>query len=88
MGLEFYTHKIEALQSCPRPRFLTDIRSFLGLADYYWRFVEGFSSISFPLTKLTLKIVKFQWSEACKKSFQELTKRLTTALILTLPEGT
>ncbi|WMV28751.1 hypothetical protein MTR67_022136 [Solanum verrucosum] len=51
------------------------------------RFVEGFSTIASPLTKLTQKTVKFQWSEACEKSFQELKKRLITALVLTLPEA-
>ncbi|WMV30700.1 hypothetical protein MTR67_024085, partial [Solanum verrucosum] len=65
-----------------------DITSFLGLTDYYRRFVEGFSSISSPLTNLTQKTMKFQWSEACEKSFQKLKKRLTTALILTLLEST
>ncbi|KAH0662286.1 hypothetical protein KY284_027217 [Solanum tuberosum] len=79
--------RVLLVSNCPRPTFLTDIRSFFGLAVYYRRFVEGFSSISSPLTKLTQKIVKFQWSEACKKSFQELKKRLTTAPVLTLPEG-
>ncbi|WMV55333.1 hypothetical protein MTR67_048718 [Solanum verrucosum] len=51
------------------------------------RFVEGFSSISSPLTKLTQKTVKFQWSEAYEKSFQEFKTRLTIAPVLTLPEG-
>ncbi|WMV56352.1 hypothetical protein MTR67_049737 [Solanum verrucosum] len=51
-------------------------------------FVEGFLSIASPLTKLTQKTVKFQWSEACEKSFQELKKKLITAPVLTLPEGT
>ncbi|WMV09241.1 hypothetical protein MTR67_002626, partial [Solanum verrucosum] len=64
------------------------IRSFLCLDGYYRRFIEGFSSISSPLTKLTQKIVKFQWSKASEKIFQELKKRLTTAPVLTLPEGT
>nr|XP_016440855.1 PREDICTED: uncharacterized protein LOC107766570 [Nicotiana tabacum] len=50
--------------------------------------IEGFSSISSPLTRLTQKKVKFQWSDACKKSFEELKKRLTSAPVLTLPEGT
>lgn len=82
------TQNIEAVQSCPRPASPTDIRSFLGLVVYYRRFVEGFSSILSPLTKLIQKTVKFQWFEACEKSFQELKKRLTTATILTLLEGT
>src|SRR5687767_15859688 len=53
----------------------------------YRRFVEGFSSISSPLTKLTQKKEKFQWSLDCEKSFQELKDRLTKAPVLTLPEG-
>ncbi|WMV29393.1 hypothetical protein MTR67_022778, partial [Solanum verrucosum] len=82
------TQKIEAAQSWPRPISPTDIRSCLGLTTYYRRFVEGFSSISSPLTKLTQKTAKFKWFEACEKSFQELKKRLTTAQVLTLPKGT
>ncbi|KAH0712585.1 hypothetical protein KY289_008544 [Solanum tuberosum] len=87
-GIKVDTQKIEEVQNCPRPTSPTDIRSFLGLAGYYRRFVKGFSSISLSLTKLTQKTVKFQWSEACEKSFQKLKKRLTTTPILTLPEGT
>ncbi|WMV54289.1 hypothetical protein MTR67_047674 [Solanum verrucosum] len=87
-GIRVDTQKIEAVQNWPRPTSPTDIRSFLGLDGYYRRFVEGFSCISSPLTKLTQKTVKFQWSEGCEKSFQELKKRLTTASVLTLPEGT
>ena len=87
-GIKVDTQKIEAVQSWPRTTSPTDIRSFLGLAGYYRRCVEGFFSISSPLTKLTYKTVKFQWFEACEKSFQELKKRLTTAPILSLPEGT
>ncbi|KAH0661922.1 hypothetical protein KY284_026853 [Solanum tuberosum] len=86
-GIKVDTLKIEAVQNWTRPTSPTDIRSLLGLADYYKRFVEGFLSISSPLTKLTQKIVKFQWSEACEKNFLELKRRLTTSLVLTLPEG-
>ncbi|WMV18455.1 hypothetical protein MTR67_011840, partial [Solanum verrucosum] len=69
------------------PTSPTDIRSFLSLAGYYRRFVEGFSSIVSPLKKLTQKKVKFWWSDDCEKSFAELKTRLTTIPILTLPEG-
>lgn len=80
--------KVEAAKNWPRPTSPIDIRSFLGLTGYYRRFVDGFSSLSSPLTKLTQKKVKFQWYDEGEKSFQELKTRLTTAPVLTLPEGT
>ena len=86
-GIRVDSQKIEAVKQWPRPTSATDIRSFLGLAGYYRRFVEGFSSIASPLTKLTQKKVKFQWSDDCEKSFTELKTRLTTTPILTLPKG-
>ncbi|WMV43384.1 hypothetical protein MTR67_036769 [Solanum verrucosum] len=86
-GIRVDSQKIETVKQWPRPTSATDIRSFLGLAGYYRQFVEGFSSIASPLTKLTQKKVKFQWSDDCEKSFAELKTRLTTAPVLTLPEG-
>ena len=67
---------------------MTEIRSFLGLAGYYRRFIEGFSTITSPLTKLTHKEVRFVWSEECDASFRELKERLTSAPVLALPLGT
>ncbi|XP_070025971.1 uncharacterized mitochondrial protein AtMg00860-like [Nicotiana sylvestris] len=55
--------KIEVVQSWPRPTLVTKIRSFLGLAGYYRRFVQGFSSIEAPLTRLTQKGAMFRWSD-------------------------
>lgn len=66
---------------------MSEIRSFLGLAGYYRRFVEGFSRIASPMTRLTQKNVKYQWSDTCEVSFLELKHRLTTAPVLTLPSG-
>ncbi|KAH0672692.1 hypothetical protein KY290_024922 [Solanum tuberosum] len=80
--------KMDAVKSWPRPLTPSDIRNFLGLTGYYRRFVEGFSSISSPLTALTQKKAKLIWSKKCEKSFQELKDRLTSAPMLTLPEGT
>lgn len=87
-GVRVDTQKIEAVKNWPRPTTPTEVRSFLGLAGYYRRFVEGFASISAPLTKLTQKEVKFQWSDACERSFQELKNKLTSTPVLVLPEGT
>lgn len=64
---------------------MREIRSFLGLASYYKRFIEGFSSLSEPLTVLTNKNTPFVWSDKCEASFQELKRRLVTAPVLTLP---
>ena len=86
-GIQVDSQKIEAVKQWPRPTSPTDIRSFMGLAGYYRRFVEGFSSIASPLTRLTQKKVKFQWSDDCEKSFAELKTRLTNTSVLTLPEG-
>jgi len=61
---------------------------FLGLVGYYRRFIEGFSTIASPLTKLTRKEVRFVWSEGCEANFRVLKERLTSALALALPSGT
>ncbi|XP_070049553.1 uncharacterized mitochondrial protein AtMg00860-like [Nicotiana tomentosiformis] len=86
-GIEVDPQKIAAVKNWSRPITPTEIRCFLGLTGYYRKFVEGFSTFSSPLTKLTHKAIKFQWSDVCEKSFQELKARLTTASVLTLPEG-
>ncbi|XP_052113917.1 uncharacterized protein LOC110278045 [Arachis duranensis] len=86
-GIMVDPKKVEAVQKWPRPTTVTEIRSFLGLAGYYRRFIKDFSRISAPLTKLTQKNVKFQWSEACEESFQTLKACLTSAPVLVLPSG-
>ena len=85
-GVEMDPRKTEVVKNCPKPLNPTDIHSFLGLYGYYRRFVKGFSSIAAPLTTLTKKKDKFEWTEACEKSFQELKDRLTSAPVLTLPK--
>src|SRR6516165_5176268 len=86
-GVSVDPKKIEAIVDWPRPTNVTEVRSFLGLAGYYRRFVENFSTIAVPLTRLTQKRVKFEWNEDCERSFQELKQRLVSAPILTLPSG-
>ena len=77
--------KVEAVNKWATPTSVTEIRSLLGLAGYYRRFVEGFSRIATSLTTLTRKGKKYEWTEKCAKSFQELKDRLTSAPTLTLP---
>ena len=64
---------------------MTEIRSFLGLAGYFRRFIEGFSNLALSLTQLTRKSQAFVWDAACEESFEELKKKLTTAPVLILP---
>ena len=63
--------KVEAILDWKPPTSAKEIRSFLGLAGYYHKFVEGFSRIAVPLTKLTRKNVKYDWVYACQQSFEE-----------------
>ena len=58
----------------------------MGLDGYYRRFIEGFSKLAKPMTALLEKNAKFVWSEKCQTNFEELKKRLTTALVLVLPD--
>ncbi|KAG8472522.1 hypothetical protein CXB51_034362 [Gossypium anomalum] len=69
------------------PKNVTKVQSFLGLAGYYRQFVKGFSMIATPMTKLLQKDVKFEWSEKCQKSFDQLKTYLTEAPILVQPES-
>lgn len=85
VGIKVDPAKIEALSKWEPPKNVTGVRSFLGLAGYYKRFIEGFSKIVLPLTALTRKEHKFVWSEAYDRSFQELKRRLTSAPVLTIP---
>jgi hypothetical protein len=78
--------KVQDVLSWNVPTSVDDIQSFLGLAGYYRRFIEGFSNISKPMTNFLEKDKKFQWTPACKASFQELKKRLTAAPILVMPD--
>jgi hypothetical protein len=68
------------------PQTVKEVRSFLGLAGYYQRFIENFSKIAKPLTSLLEKGVDFIWTDERQKAFEELKKRLTTAPVLTLPD--
>ena len=77
--------KIQAIVDWKRPTTVTEIRSFLGLAGYYRRFIEGFAQLAAPLTQLTRKGTKFIWDEKCEENFQELKQRLVTAPVLAVP---
>jgi hypothetical protein len=85
-GISVDPRKVHDVLSWNAPMSVSDIQSFLGLARYYRRFIEGFSKISKPMTELLEKDKKFEWTHACEASFQELKKRLTTAPILVMSD--
>ncbi|GKC70606.1 putative reverse transcriptase domain-containing protein, partial [Tanacetum coccineum] len=86
-GIHVDPAKIKSIKDWASPKTLTEICQFLGLAGYYRRFIEGFSKIAKPMTKLTQKSMKFDWTEKEEAAFQLLKKKLCSASILALPEG-
>ena len=84
-GIKVDISKIEAIVSWKLPQNVTKVRSFLGLAGYYQRFVKGFSVIASTLTKLLQKWVKFKWDGKCQSSFDQLKKIPVEAPMLTQP---
>ncbi|GJZ64703.1 hypothetical protein Tco_0621124 [Tanacetum coccineum] len=87
-GVHVDPAKVEAIRNWSAPTTPTEVRQFLGLAGYYRRFIEGFSLISKPLTKLTQKNKKYEWGTEEDEAFQTLKQKLCSAPILALPEGT
>ena len=84
-GIQTDTKKREALQMFPVPGDLKTLRSFLGLASYYHRFVPNFSKVAGPLHALTKKDAPYVWSPECQDAFERLKMLLTTAPILCYP---
>ena len=84
-GIRVDPAKIKAVLNWKSPQNVTEVRSFLGLAGYYRRFVRGFSVIAAPLTKLFMKGIKFEWTDKCQNSFEQLKGMLVEATVLTQP---
>ena len=74
--------KVEAVMSWERPKSVFEIRSFLGFTRYCRRFIEDFSRLAAPMTRLTWMEDKYEWNDPCERAFQKLKRRLTSAPIL------
>ncbi|WVZ80352.1 hypothetical protein U9M48_027835, partial [Paspalum notatum var. saurae] len=87
-GVAVDPSKVKDVLNWKQPETVTEIRSFLGLAGYYRRFIKDFSKIAKPMTSLTKKNASFTWGPKCEEGFQELKKLLTTAPVLAQPDVT
>ena len=86
-GIEVDKAKIEVIEQLPPPINVKGIRSFLGHAGFYQRFIANFSQIARPLTSLLAKDVPFQFTDECHKAFDTLKKALISAPIIQPPIG-
>ncbi|WVZ80535.1 hypothetical protein U9M48_028004 [Paspalum notatum var. saurae] len=87
-GVAVDPSKVECVLNWKQPETVTEIRSFLGLAGYYRRFIKDFSKMAKPMTSLTKKNAKYSWSPNCEEAFQSLKISLTTAPVLAQPDVT
>jgi hypothetical protein len=85
-GLVVDPKKVAAILDWNTPKDVRGIKSFIGMAGYYQRFIEGFSKIARPMAALLAKKVEFKWTLACQESFETLKKKLTTTPVLFLPD--
>jgi hypothetical protein len=85
-GVKVDPDKVAAVAQWQPPAHLTALRSFLGLAQYFRRFIEHFSRIATPLTNLTKKNVHYKWTEECQRAFDTIKEKLTNAPVLALPD--
>ena len=87
-GISVDPSKIQDVLNWSAPTSVPEIRSFLGLAGYYRRFVPDFSKIARPMTELLKKGVRLNWDDKCERSFRTLRKLLTSAPVLAQPDIT
>src|ERR1700680_1182957 len=85
-GIKMEPSKVDAVSKWPQPKNVHDIRSFLGLAGYYRKFVKDFSKIASPLTELLHKSKKFQWTDEQEQAFHTLKVAVSTAPVLIVPD--
>lgn len=81
-GLHTMPDKVMAITEAPRPGSVRELRAFLGLVQYYGRFINNLSTVAQPLNKLLCKGVLWRWSEACDRAFKKLKTTLASAEVL------
>jgi len=85
-GIEMEAEKVDGVLSWPQPKTVKDVRKFLGLANYYRRFIKDFARVARPMNVLTRKDEKWQWGDEQQKVFNELKQVFTTKPVLAAPD--
>jgi len=78
--------KVDGVLSWPQPKNVKDVRKFLGLANYYRRFIKDFARVAKPMNVLTRKDEKWQWEDKQQKAFDELKRVFTSKPVLVAPD--
>ena len=85
-GVQVESRKVEVVKDWPVPKDVSQVRSFLGMTNYFRKFIQNHPSRVTPLTDMTKKSVKWLWSEKCQKAFEDVKMQLTKAPVLVLPD--
>jgi len=85
-GIKMEKEKVKGVLEWPTPKCVKDVQKFLGLANYYHRFIEGFATVARSLHDLVKKDKKWEWIEREEKAFKELKERFTKELVLAAPD--
>ena len=85
-GIKIDDSKYQAIETYPVPKNIKNVRAFLGMAQFYRRYIKSFATIALPLNKLLRKDSKFVWTEECQVAFETLKKALVTAPVLAFPQ--
>ena len=85
-GIKIDDSKYQAIETYPVPKNVKNVRAFLGMAQFYRRYIKSFATIALPLNKLLRKDTKFVWTEECQVAFETLKRALVTAPVLAFPQ--
>jgi len=85
-GIKMEEEKVKGVLDWPTPKCVKDVQKFLGLVNYYHRFIEGFASIARPLHNMVRKDQKWDWTEKQEKAFRELKEKFTKEPVLAAPD--
>jgi len=87
MGIQTDSNKIEVIMNWPNPKNVSELRSFLGIANYYHRFIKNFAEIAASLNELLKKDVEFKWETNHQEAFEKLKECLTSSPVLAIPDS-